>query len=73
MEYRLLIDLEVVEILQRFSKRAREDFLDHFDKIRDFPSIIQITTRTMLSVDASKYPFIGVLPFITGSTFPTGT
>ena len=38
MEYRLLIDLEVVEIIQRLPKRTRDDLLTQFHRIRDFPS-----------------------------------
>ena len=38
MEYRLLIDLEVVKQMQRLSRRVREELLTHFHQIRDFPS-----------------------------------
>jgi hypothetical protein len=38
VEYRLLIDLEVVELLQGLPRRVREDLLRHFESIRGFPS-----------------------------------
>jgi hypothetical protein len=38
MEYRLLIDFEVVEIIQRLPRRLRDDLLMHFQRIRDYPS-----------------------------------
>ena len=38
MEYRLLIDLEAVEVLDGLPKRRRTDLLNHFRKLRDFPS-----------------------------------
>ena len=38
MDYRLLVDLEVVEKIQRLPKRMRDDLLTHFLRIRDFPS-----------------------------------
>jgi hypothetical protein len=38
MDYRLLIDLEVVEIIQRLPRRMRDDLLTQFHRIRDFPS-----------------------------------
>ena len=38
MEYRLLIDLEVVEMIQRLPKRSRDDLLSHLQRIRSFPS-----------------------------------
>jgi hypothetical protein len=37
MEYRLLIDLEVIEFLDRLPKRTRLRLLDQFRKIRAFP------------------------------------
>jgi hypothetical protein len=37
MEYRLLIDLEVVELLQQLPRRVRDDLLTHFGRIREFP------------------------------------
>ena len=38
MEYRLLIDLEVVEMVERLPKRMRENLLTHLQRLRDFPS-----------------------------------
>jgi hypothetical protein len=38
MEYRLLIDLEAVEIIQRLPRRAREALFTHLEHIREFPS-----------------------------------
>jgi len=38
VEYRLLIDLEAVEVLDRLPKRVRHRILDQFHKIRSFPS-----------------------------------
>jgi hypothetical protein len=37
MEYRLLIDLEVIEILDGLPKRTRRRLLEQFHKIRGFP------------------------------------
>jgi len=37
MEYSLLIDLDVIEILDRLPKRTRLRLLDQFHKIRSFP------------------------------------
>ncbi|MCI0747689.1 MAG: hypothetical protein L0Y58_19970 [Verrucomicrobia subdivision 3 bacterium] len=38
MEYRLLIDLEVVGQLQGLSRRVRDNLLAHFEQIRAFPT-----------------------------------
>ena len=38
MEYRLLIDLEVVQTIQGLSKRRRDELLAHFQRIGEFPS-----------------------------------
>ena len=38
MEYRLLIDFEVVEIIQRLPRRLRDDLMMYFQRIRDYPS-----------------------------------
>lgn len=38
MEYRLLIDVEAVEVLEGLPKRVRNHLLDQLYKIRDFPS-----------------------------------
>jgi hypothetical protein len=38
MEYRLLIDIEVIEILDRLPKRVRHQLLGHLHRIRSFPS-----------------------------------
>ncbi len=38
MEYRLLIDLEVLETLDNLPKRVRSQLLNQFQKIRDFPT-----------------------------------
>ena len=37
MEYRLLIDLEVIEVLDRLPKARRRSLLDKFGRIRRFP------------------------------------
>jgi hypothetical protein len=37
MEFRLLIDIEVIEILDGLPKRSRARLLDQFQKIRSFP------------------------------------
>lgn len=37
MEYRLLIDLEVIDVLNGLSKTARRRLLGHLVKIRSFP------------------------------------
>lgn len=37
MEYRLLIDLETIEVLDRLTKTARNRLLGHFTNIRSFP------------------------------------
>jgi hypothetical protein len=37
MEYRLLIDLDVLEILDGLRKPTRRRLLAHFQKIRSFP------------------------------------
>ena len=37
MEYRLLIDLEALEILDNLPARVRSRLLDQLHKIRDFP------------------------------------
>lgn len=37
MEYRLLIDLEAISVLDRLPKTARLRMLAHFTKIRSFP------------------------------------
>jgi hypothetical protein len=37
MEYRLLIDLEAVELLDKLPKADRNRLLHHFEKIRTFP------------------------------------
>ena len=37
MDYRLLIDLEVVEVLDRLPKRVRRRVLDKLYRIREFP------------------------------------
>jgi hypothetical protein len=38
MEYRLLIDLEVIEILDGLPKRVRKRLLDQLHAIRSFPA-----------------------------------
>jgi hypothetical protein len=38
MEYRLLIDLEVIEIMDGLPKKVRKRLLDQFLKIRSFPT-----------------------------------
>jgi hypothetical protein len=38
MEYRLLVDLEVIEVMDRMPKAQRQRFLALFDKLRAFPS-----------------------------------
>jgi len=38
MEYRLLIDLEVIEIMDGLPKRVRKRLLDQLLKIRSFPT-----------------------------------
>jgi hypothetical protein len=38
MEYRLLVDLEVIEVIDRMPKAQRKRLLDLFAKIRAFPS-----------------------------------
>jgi hypothetical protein len=38
MEYRLLIDLEAISVLDRLSKSVRLRLLEQFTKIRSFPS-----------------------------------
>ena len=38
MDYRLLIDIEVVQKIQRLPKRTRDDLLTDFVRIQDFPS-----------------------------------
>jgi mRNA-degrading endonuclease RelE of RelBE toxin-antitoxin system len=38
MEYRLLIDIEVIEILDRLPKRVRYQLLNQLHRIRSFPS-----------------------------------
>jgi hypothetical protein len=37
MQYRLLIDLEVIEVLDRLPKGTRRKLLDQIYKIRSFP------------------------------------
>jgi hypothetical protein len=37
MEYRLLVDVEVVEILDALPKKSRTQLINHFYKIRSFP------------------------------------
>ena len=54
MEHRLLVDLEVIEVMDRMPKAQRRRFLALFDRLRSFPSIIQITMKPMLSGDAWK-------------------
>lgn len=38
MEYRLLIDLEAIELLDSLPKKDRNRLIDQFEKIRSFPS-----------------------------------
>ncbi len=38
MEYRLLVDLETIDLLQRLPKRTRGVLLHHLEKVRAFPS-----------------------------------
>lgn len=38
MDYRLLIDLEALEILDGLPKKVRRGLLDHLQRIRSFPS-----------------------------------
>lgn len=38
MEYRLLIDMEVIETLQTLSATVRQKLLKHFRRIQDYPS-----------------------------------
>jgi hypothetical protein len=38
MEYRLLVDLEVIEVMDRMPKAQRRRFLALFDRLRAFPS-----------------------------------
>jgi hypothetical protein len=38
MEYRLFIDLEVIEILDGLPKRVRNRLLQQYEKIRSFPT-----------------------------------
>ncbi len=37
MEYRLLIDLEAIELLDTLPKKERNRLIDQFEKIRSFP------------------------------------
>lgn len=39
MNYRLLVDLEVVHVLQGMRAAARTTLLDHFERLRTFPDI----------------------------------
>jgi hypothetical protein len=55
MEYRLLVDLEVIEVMDRMPKAQRRRFLALFDRLRGRSrAIIQITMKPMLSGDAWK-------------------
>ena len=38
MEYRLLVDLEVIEVMDKMPKAQRRRFLALFDRLRAFPS-----------------------------------
>jgi hypothetical protein len=38
MDYRLLVDLEIVETIQGLPRRTKTDLLAHFQKIREYPS-----------------------------------
>jgi len=38
MSYRLLVDVEVIEVLDALSKKSRTRLLDHFHKIRSLPN-----------------------------------
>jgi hypothetical protein len=38
MDYRLLIDLEAVELIQQMPKRSRDKLLIHLQHIREFPT-----------------------------------
>ncbi len=38
MEYRLLIDLDVIGMIQQMPKRNRDRLIAHFRRIREFPS-----------------------------------
>jgi hypothetical protein len=38
MDYRLLIDLEAIEVLDGLPKKMRNRLLDQFHKIRSFPT-----------------------------------
>jgi hypothetical protein len=37
MEYRLLVDLEAIQVLDGLPKRERSRLIDQFEKIRSFP------------------------------------
>jgi hypothetical protein len=55
MEYRLLVDLEVIEVMdKRCQKRSVGDFLPYSTDYGRSRAIIQITMKPMLSGDGWK-------------------
>ena len=74
MEYRLLIDIEAIEVLDRLPKRVRQQVLGQLHK-DSVPSrvIIQITTNEMPSGVVWKSVSFPAGQFITGSILPIAT
>ncbi len=57
MEFRLLIDLEVLEAL---TKTTRQRLMGHFGEIRSFRASIPITTSKTRLVDGSRSLYGGM-------------
>ena len=62
MEYRLLIDIEVIELLDTLQKKERNRLIDQFEKIRSFRAITLIILNQMPLGGALKSAFFRAGP-----------
>ena len=72
MEYRLLVDLEVIEFMDSIPKAQRPRFLLYSKDYGRSRPIIQITTKPMLSGDVWKSASFRSGRFTTGLTMLIG-
>jgi hypothetical protein len=68
MQFRLLVDFEVIEILEALPKKSRTHLLNHFQKIRAAPGDFSDYYERDVSGRAWKFQYLPISQFTIGST-----